>query len=193
MLLGLGTLPLESERLILRRFRREDARSAFANWCGDAQVTPYLKWRTHLHPEQTEQVLRYWVKEYASPYCYHWAMELKGTGEVIGGISLLVKDRADACGELGYSMGSRFWGQGLGSEAAAEVLRFGFERAGFHRIEGVCAVQNHASARLMQKLGMAHEGCMRGLCRLGSGEFADCDIYALLREEYCARQSTRLL
>lgn len=193
MIIGLGTALLETERLQLRRFRTEDIEDAFHNWCSDPRVTPFLKWRTHLHIQQTEQALRYWIREYSDPYSFHWAIVLKATGQVIGGISLGVKDRYDECGELGYSMGSRFWGKGLGTEAAQAVLRFGFVQVGFHRIEGICATGNSASAHLMKKLGMVYEGCHRDLCRVSTGAFVDCDRYAILCEDYYSRNTALFL
>lgn len=187
MILGLGTNTLETDRLVLRRFKVSDAKSAFANWSSDPNVTRYLKWNAHKHLQHTTDVFKNWIDEYHSPYYYHWAITLKDSAEVIGGINLEVKDRYDECGELGYSLGSPFWRQGYAREAASAVLRYAFVNVGFNRIEGMCAEQNAASAGLLTALGMEYEGTLRSFCRISSGEFCDCRLYSILCQDYFDR------
>jgi ribosomal-protein-alanine N-acetyltransferase len=52
-----GTIPLETDRLILRRFTAEDDTAMFKNWCADPDVTKYLMWKTHESIEESRQVL----------------------------------------------------------------------------------------------------------------------------------------
>lgn len=124
MLTAIGTQTIETPRLILRRFAKGDGKSAFRNWCSDASVTTYLKWSAHSYPLITEQVVARWAREYHDPHCLHWAITRKGHGDVIGGVSLTVKDLMDERAELGYSLGSAFWQQGYGSEAVQAVLDY---------------------------------------------------------------------
>lgn len=190
MLNSVGTQSLDTPRLLLRRFQRGDGKSAFRNWCGDAAVTTYLKWTAHPYPLATEQVVNRWIREYHDPLCFHWAITRREYGDVIGGIGLTVWDAADERAELGYSLGSAFWGRGFGREAAAAVLRFGFETVGFHRIEAICAAENQASIGLLTSLGFQEEGFHRQVCRLGDGRFVDCRSFALLATEYrCPERS----
>ena len=92
MLTAIGTQTIETPRLILRRFAKGDGKSAFRNWCSDASVTTYLKWSAHSYPLITEQVVARWAREYHDPHCLHWAITRKSQGDVIGGVSLTVKD-----------------------------------------------------------------------------------------------------
>ena len=179
MLTAIGTQTIETPRLILRRFARGDGKSAFRNWCSDASVTTYLKWSPHPYPLITEQVVSRWTREYHDPYCLHWAITRKGYGDVIGGVSLTVRDRMDERAELGYSLGSAFWQQGYGSEAVQAVMDYGFDRVGLHRIEAVCDCENQASAALLRHLGFRQEGLHKGMCRLASGQFVDCLSFGL--------------
>ena len=158
-------------------------KSAFRNWCSDASVTTYLKWSPHSYPLITEQVVLRWVREYSDPYCLHWAITRKSHGDVIGGVSLTIRDTMDERAELGYSLGSAFWKQGYGSEAVQAVLDYGFDRVGLHRIEAFCDSQNQASAALLCHLGLQQEGLHRGMCRLASGVFVDCLSFGLCAEE----------
>lgn len=183
MLTTIGTQTIETPRLILRRFAKGDGKSAFRNWCSDASVTTYLKWSAHSYPLITEQVVARWAREYHDPHCLHWAVTRKGHGDVIGGVSLTVKDLMDERAELGYSLGSAFWQQGYGSEAVQAVLDYGFDRVGLHRIEAFCDCQNQASAGLLRHLGFRQEGLHRGMCRLANGQFVDCLSFGLCADE----------
>ena len=183
MLTAIGTQTIETPRLILRRFAKGDGKSAFRNWCSDASVTTYLKWSPHSYPLITEQVVARWIREYHDPYCLHWAITRKGHGDVIGGVSLTVRDLMDERAELGYSLGSAFWRQGYGGEAVRAVLDYGFDRVGLHRIEAFCDSENEASAGLLRHLGFRQEGLHRGMCRLANGQFVDCLSFGLCAGE----------
>jgi RimJ/RimL family protein N-acetyltransferase len=78
-------------------------------------------------------------------------------------------------------------GQGYGREAAVEVLRLGFEGLGLHRIIGRCDAHNHASARLLERLGMRREAHFREN-EFFKGEWADEYVYALLANEWQANE-----
>jgi RimJ/RimL family protein N-acetyltransferase len=54
-----------------------------------------------------------------------------------------------------------YWGYGYASEAAQALIHFGFEVLSVNRIYATCLKRNIASARVLQKLGMAHEGSLR--------------------------------
>ena len=56
-----GTQRLESERLVLRRFVREDAGAMYKNWASDHEVTKYLTWPTHSNVDITKLVIDSWV------------------------------------------------------------------------------------------------------------------------------------
>lgn len=76
-----GTCPLETPRLILRRFSAEDAAAMYANWASDPEVTKYLMWPPHDHVDTTGEILKTWLTHYGEPDYYHWAVTLKENGE----------------------------------------------------------------------------------------------------------------
>ena len=84
---------------------------------------------------------------------------------------------------MGYVLGQPYWGQGLATEAAGELLWFGFSQVGFNRIEAECLTQNTGSARVMEKNGMVYEGTMRDRMFL-KGKYEDLKLYAILRRDY---------
>ena len=72
-----GTVQLETDRLILRRFTVNDAESVFFNWASDDEVTRYLTWPTHQSTAVSRGYMEYCVKGYDDPAFYQWGIELK--------------------------------------------------------------------------------------------------------------------
>jgi len=104
-------------------------------------------------------------------------------GRVIGDVVLKWLSAQDRQGEIGYSLNPDHQGRGYASEAAARMLRLGFEEFGLHRIVARCDPRNEPSWRLMERLGMRREAHFRdfGILR---GEWGDLYVYAMLAEEY---------
>lgn len=178
-----GTVLLETNRLILRRFVIEDAGAMYRNWASEDAVTKFLTWPTHSDAEVTRAVLSSWIADYQKPDFYNWAIELKETGEVIGNISVVQVKEKIRCAELGYCMGTRWWGSGIMPEAGKAVVKYLFEEVGCNRIAAVHDKNNPKSGRVMQKIGMTYEGTLRkaGLNNQGA---VDEVWYSILREEY---------
>ena len=159
----LGTQRIETERLILRPFRLEDAGAAYRNWTGDPEVTKYLTWPTHADPSVTEHVIASWVSRYDQPDNYQWAIELKSIGEPIGSLAVVWSQEEGplSIAVLGYCMGKAWWGQGLMPEAVRAVIGFLFDRVGYGCIQARHDANNPKSGRVMQKSGMTRVGILR--------------------------------
>lgn len=184
MLNHIGTKKMETERLILRRFTEEDAQDMYNNWASDPEVTKYLTWPTHKSLDVTKRVIGMWTSSYDNPEYYHWAIELKETGSVIGCISLMnIDNNIDNC-EVGFCIGSDFWNKGLVTEAFNAVIGFAFKEVGFERITARHHVGNDASGRVMVKCGLKYEGTLRKINRNGQGQLVDCKYYSILKDEY---------
>lgn len=182
MLNHTGTQKLTTARLTLRRFAPADAQAMFDNWASDASVTKYLSWETHPSPDFTRELIAKWILEYENPEYYHWVIEFDGT--IVGGISLHdLSNRAMRC-ELGYCIGSKWWNQGVATEAARAVIGFAFEKLGAHRVWATHDVANAASGRVMQKAGMTREGILRQHARHKGGAFYDMVCCGVLREQW---------
>ena len=177
-----GTVRLQTQRLILRRFAPEDAAAMYANWASDPEVTRYLTWPPHSSAELTGKLLALWIPQYDEPDHYNWAMELRETGELIGNISVVRVIEPIAEAEMGWCMGQRWWGKGYMPEAARAVFRFLFDEVGFNRITAAHDVENPKSGRVMQKVGMRFEGIRRQGGRNNRGIIDDA-VYAILRSD----------
>lgn len=92
---------------------------------------------------------------------WHWALEEAGRPGVIGSVALMKDSATAASAELGYWFRREAWGKGYATEASRFALEFGFRTLELHRIWGKCHVDNVASARVMEKVGMVKEGLIR--------------------------------
>jgi RimJ/RimL family protein N-acetyltransferase len=88
--------------------------------------------------------------------------------------------------ELGYWIGVPFWRRGYATEAARAIVGFGFDDLGVNRIYATHFTRNPASGRVMQKIGMTFEGCLRQHVRK-NGRFEDLARYAILADDEPAR------
>ena len=68
-----GTVVLETERLILRKFKIEDAQNMFDNWASNPNATKYLTWGPHENVEITKLIISDWLKGYEEDKYYQWA------------------------------------------------------------------------------------------------------------------------
>ena len=179
----LGTVPLETDRLILRRFVETDVEDMFNNWCNNSEVTKYLTWPTHSDIAVTQGFMKTRLDNYAKENFYSWAMELKVTGHVIGTIAAVNQREDIQSVTIGYAMGRAWWNRGYMSEALRAVIRFFFEECGMNRVEAQHDPRNPGSGRVMQKAGMIYEGT---LCQAGMNNQGICDevCYAILANDY---------
>ena len=95
-----GTKQIETDMLLLRRFRIEDAEAMFRNWASDDRVTQYLSWPSHENVAATRRLLNDWISQYERLDYYNWAIELKEIHEPIGNISVVSYEKRTASAML---------------------------------------------------------------------------------------------
>lgn len=179
-----GTVLLETPRLILRRFRPEDAPAVYRNWASRDEVTKFLSWPTHKSQATTEKIIRSWVSRYGDKKYYQWAIVPKENGdEPVGTISVVGLNEDLGVVDIGYCIGSPWWHQGITAEAFSALLSFFFEQVRVNRIEACHDPNNPNSGRVMTKCGLRYEGTLRRRDRNNQG-IADVSVYGLLAEEY---------
>lgn len=169
---------METERLILRKFKSDDAENVYKNYASKDNVTEFLTWKSHKSLEDTKAYLENFVlPAYEQDDTYRWAIEFKETNEVIGCIDVVRMNKQFSKVELGWVLDDSQWGKGLMPEAAREVLRYLIEE-GFVRIEAHHNVANPKSGRVMEKIGMQYEGTLRKFSKNNDGELVDMKMYA---------------
>ena len=183
MLTHKGTQTIETSRLILRRAVREDAEPMFRNWASDPEVTKYLTWPVHNSIAVTEMVIGNWVQAYEKENYYQWMIELKEIGQPIGSISVVRQSERVEAAEIGYCIGSRWWHQGIMTEALTAVIEYLFTEVGMNRVAAIHDPNNPHSGGVMRKCGMKYEGTNRACDRNNQG-ICDAAQYAILRSEW---------
>jgi len=173
-------MELTTARLVLREYRADDVATTHA-YGGDPDVTRHTIFGPNSEDETRQFLNRMLAAQTERPRTsFELAVELKDGKRHIGGIGLRVRGEQ---AELGYVFGKTDWGRGYASEAATALVGFGFADLKLHRIYALCDADNPASARVMRKIGMRHEGTFlkAGLMK---GQWRDELRYAILAEEW---------
>lgn len=175
---------LESSRLILRPFDTRDI-EPFALYRSDPGVARYQTWET---PFTREQAARFvaglqQVEPGRPGEWFQVALELKATCELTGDCAFQVLAEDPRQAEIGFTLAPGFQGQGYGTEAVSHLLGYLFQEFNLHRVRANCDPRNTASARLLKRVGMRHEGRFIESYWL-KGEWVSEDWYAILRREY---------
>ena len=146
-------LTLETERLILRPFTLDDAEAMFYGWANDPEVTKYLTWPPHESVEITRLVVSQWVAQYEKPERLNFAIALKDSGELIGGIDVVgYLGGVSGTPVLGCAIGRKYWNCGYVTETCKCVLTLLFAR-GYDEVRIDAQVENIGSNRVIKKCG----------------------------------------
>ncbi|HET9408377.1 MAG TPA: GNAT family protein [Candidatus Sulfotelmatobacter sp.] len=183
----MAKLTLETERLRLRPYREDDVFELLP-LIGAREVAATTLRIPHPY---TEQDARDFIAstQAADAHDVRRAITLRNDGRLIGGIGLHLHPTHHHA-ELGYWLGIPYWGHGYATEAAGEMLRFGFENVRLNRIFASHFSNNPASRNVLRKLGMRHEGSQREhVCKWGT--FLDLEMYAILRREWQPSKEVR--
>ena len=178
-----GTKNIETERLLLRKFNVNDADAMFRNWESDDKVTEFLRWSAATDIIETEHILNEWIQGYENPDFYQWAIVLKEIQQPIGSISVVGKNEKLDIVHIGYCIGSKWWNQGITSEAFKAIIHFFFEEVGANRIESQHDPNNPNSGKVMRKCGLKYEGTLRQADWSNKG-IVDACMYSLLKSEW---------
>lgn len=184
---GGRTPRLETTRLILRPVQEVDA-PRIQELASAREVAATTLRIPHPYPEDggAEFVKMCLSLDPARGEC-PFAILPRGSDQLIG-LCGLEPEFNHRQAEMGYWIGVPYWGRGYATEAAAAMLRFAFLDLELHRVHAAYFSNNPASGRVMEKLGMRFEGIYREHI-LKYGEFLDLHVYAILRQEWLARES----
>ncbi|MDN6639866.1 MAG: GNAT family N-acetyltransferase [Tetragenococcus sp.] len=185
---NIGTIQLQTERLILRLLTTKDAQQMFDHWASDPKVTKYLTWKPYPTVKDVENNLSEYQKNYIDPDYFFWGIEEQATQQLIGTISASVADKNTQTAEIGYCIGQNWWNNGYTSEALEKVIGYLFEYNDFKRIEAVHDADNPASGKVMQKAGMTYEG-MTHQRLVNNRGIVDGVYYAILKKDYKRRKT----
>jgi ribosomal-protein-alanine N-acetyltransferase len=170
----------ETERLAMAPASVLDAEAAFQSYTADPLVPRFMTWKPHRNLAETEQFMQRcedaWRNGSASP----WTLRLKADGSFAGVLEARVNHHSV---DIGYVLSRRLWRRGLMSEAVGGLVSWAMEEPEIYRIWAVCDVDNIASARLLERVGMELEGTLRRwLVHPNIGDAPrDCLCYAIVK------------
>ena len=177
--------PIESQRLILRRFRDADL-VPFLAYLNDPHVARYQSWESYTEQQAREVIGQQKGLVPGLPgKWFTFALELKETKTLIGHVALKMLDGQQA--EMGFTLARSAHGQGLAFEAASCVLDYVFTKLKLHRVIAITDCDNEKSFALLARLGMRREGhFIQNIWFKGSwgSEYS----YAILRDEWLRKR-----
>lgn len=170
---------LNTERLRLRLPVQGDAPFVCSYAC-DPKVARYMAWPRHTSIADTRTFLARCTRVWEDASAFPWLLVRTTDGQPLGMVELRIESfRAD----VGFVVHPDVWGQGYAPEAVAALRDWALAQPDIYRFWAFCDVENHASRRVLEKVGMRHEGILRRWAVLPniSDEPRDCHCYALVQ------------
>lgn len=157
---GIGTCTIETDRLILRRFKIEDYKKVYENWTSDKKTTRYLSWNTHDNEEVTKEYIQSKLSSYDKDFFFDWIVIRKEDNEPIGEISCVKFSKLHRLCEMGDCFGSKYWNNGYGTEALKAFIDYMLNKVQVDIVIACHTESNLASGRIMEKAGMKKDAVL---------------------------------
>jgi acetyltransferase len=172
---------LTTKRFILRSITMDDIDDIY-EYAKEENVGPNAGWKPHESREETIEI----AKQIFIGQETVWAIVYKENPKVIGTVALIddPKREYDRAKMIGYAISQNYWGRGIMTEVAKEVIEYGFEQLELDLISAYCYPFNLRSKRVIEKCGFQYEGTLKKAERVYNGEIYDNLCFALTKEEY---------
>ena len=174
---------LRTERLILRKLRREDVRDYYERIGSSEAVTRHMLFQPHRSIDDSVASIEKTLRRYETGKCFRWGITLRGDDRIIGVFDLLAFDERENRCSFAYMLGEHWWGRGYATEAMKAVFRFAFEEMGIETITVDHFAENPASGAVMRKALMRQTGIRPGAYEK-NGALHDAVCYELTRKEW---------
>lgn len=179
----IGTQRIETERCVLRRIVPDDYEMMYENWARYEEVCRFFPFHPMTDIEIYKEKVNNWVANYESDTYFHWVIEWKENGEVIGTINLGNVEESCLMSDTAYMLSPKYWGQGIMTEVLQAILNYSFREIELNRVQAEVFAGNVASEHVLTKCGMQLEGIARQkYCK--DGKFIDAAQYAMLRKDF---------
>jgi ribosomal-protein-alanine N-acetyltransferase len=147
-----------TERLWLRPPTLADADQIFARYGQDAAVSRYMSWTPHRSIEDTVTFLNRIISDNAEGRSFGFLVFSRSSGQLLGSVGGAIEKHRM---QFGYCLARDAWGHGFATEAARAFVVAAFKIPELWRIQAFCDVENCASARVLEKIGLEREGTLR--------------------------------
>ena len=148
----------ETARLLAKPAAVADAQVVFEEYASDPAVAKYMTWTPHRSVDDTKEFLSRCERVWTEGSAFPWSLWRKQDGAFVGLIEIRV---APSSVDLGYALARRWWRQGFMSEAVTWVVGWALAQPTIYRVWATCDVENTASARLLERIGMECDGVLR--------------------------------
>lgn len=183
MLTHTGTNTIETERLVLRRFRYTDDDAMLKYWVADEKIQSLYSEPVYSTKDEVKGLLDKYIGSYEREDYYRWAITEKGSDECIGQIAFFLVDNKNHFAEIEYCVGSSFQCKGYATEATRALIAYGFEKMNLHKVQICTKTINVPSKRVIEKCGFTYEGTLRDYFCM-DGVYVGRLYFSILREEY---------
>lgn len=171
---------IETERLILRRYKESDIDAIF-DIITDERLSTYIKF-PNLTKEEELECIRTWIKEADESRYEKWVMERKEDGAIVGNIDVnTVYKKHNYC-NVGYTIRYDYWGNGYASEALKAVSDHLLDNSGYRLVECMCNELNKQSSKVMQKAGFKKDGYIANRRLNKDGTYSGVEFYSKIRD-----------
>lgn len=181
-----NTKKIETERLILRKFKLSDYKYMFNNWASCEEVAKNAGWPKHEKMSDTKELVQFWIDEYKNENIFNWIIELKDK-EPIGSITVVRNDMINRTCEIGYNIGKEYWGNGYATEAIKYVVDYLFNTGLFDTIIAQCFEFNIPSIKVLENNRFIKEGILRNRYIIDNKK-VNLVVASLLKEDYYAKK-----
>ncbi|TYQ15270.1 UNVERIFIED_CONTAM: ribosomal-protein-alanine N-acetyltransferase [Acetivibrio alkalicellulosi] len=161
---------LETDRLMLRPLKLDDAEHIYKNWSSDTEAVKYMQWDLHLSINDAKEWLVNEEQAIDSDNSYNWGFVLKKTGCLIGSGGYFYNVEFKMF-EIGYIIMRQYWRQGITSEAVERIISYAKDTLGLKTLYAKHANDNIASGRILEKQGFEYKSDGKYSKFSGSVEF----------------------
>ena len=172
---------LKTDRLLLRKLRREDAALYYKRLGSSEAVTRYMLWTPHKEMAESVASIEKALRRYEEGECYRWGVALQSDDTIIGVVELLKFDKARSSCSFAYMLAEEFWGKGYGTEALSAALNFAFEKLEVNLVEADYFADNEASGAVMRRVGMKYVTTQVGKYEKNGVKY-DAPVYRITRD-----------
>ena len=146
----LGTILIETDRLILRQCKESDYKDSYKYCCSDPELCRLQGFDVHKSDETTRRSFKEKEEQYkVDNSFYEWAIIRKEDNQFMGEIALVHYNEKTNEIELGYHLGKTFRGQGYMQEALDAIIRFAFEKLDINQVYALILNDNTSSQKIV--------------------------------------------